>query len=90
VTPATASEITMSLSLLGFGQLRTKPLKGERYKISWNKNGVLTSKFDDKTSVTMETESARGIWTVDVRLVTDEVRKDLKGVLKDSAEFQIR
>jgi hypothetical protein len=38
----------------------------------------------------METESARGVWTVDVRLVTDEVRKDLKGVLKDSAEFQIR
>jgi hypothetical protein len=75
---------------LEFGQLRTKPANGEKYKISWNKNGVLAARYDDQTSVTLETEAARGAWKVDVRLITDEVRRDLKGVLQDSAKFQIK
>ena len=80
----------MSLSLLEFGQLRTKPLNGEQYKISWNKNGVLAAKYNDRVSVTLGTEEARGEWKVDVRLITNEVRKDLKGVLQDSAKFTVR
>jgi hypothetical protein len=90
LTPLKESKVTMSLSLLQFGQLRTKPVKGERYRICWSKNGVLATKYDNKVSVTLPTVEAKGEWQVTVQLLTDEVRKDLNGVLRDSAKFQIQ
>ena len=88
LTPSKESRVTMSLSLLQFGQLRTKPLKGERYRIYWSKDGVLATKYDDKVSVTLPTAEAKGEWQVTVQLLTDEVRKDLKGVMRDSTKIQ--
>jgi len=78
----------MSICLLEFGDLRTKPVKGEHYRITWSKDGIV--KYDDKTKVTLKTEDAKGIWKVNVQLVTSEVRKDLKGVLQDSATFEVK
>jgi len=80
----------MSLSLLEFGQLRVDPIKSERYKISWSKDGVVASKFDDETGVTLPIVDARGVWTVRVQLLTKEVKKDSHGVLQDSATFEIQ
>ena len=80
----------MSLSLLEFGQLRTRPTEGERYKISWSKDGVLATKYDDRVSITLPIEEATGVWEVKVQLLTKEVRKDLDGVLQDSATFEIQ
>lgn len=79
----------MSLSVLEFGQFRPRPVKGERYKISWSKDGVLATQYDDKVGITLPIEEARGLWSVGVQLLTDEVRKDLRGVLRDSVSFQI-
>lgn len=81
--------MTVSLSLLEFGQLRVEPAKNERYKISWSKDGVLAIKYDDRVSVTLPIEEARGIWTVQVQILTDEVKRDLNGVLRDSITFEI-
>ena len=80
----------MSLSLLEFGQLRVEPVKNERYKISWSKDGVLAIEYDDQVSISLPIEEARGIWTVRVQILTDEVKKDLDGVLRDSATFEIQ
>jgi hypothetical protein len=80
----------VSLSLLEFGQLRTKPIKGEKYRICWRKDGMLKPKFDDKVSIALSNEDAKGVWKVNVQLLTDEVRKDLKGSLQDSSTFEIR
>jgi hypothetical protein len=82
--------MTISLSLLEFGQLRVEPVKNERYKISWSKDGVLAIKYDDRIKITLPIEEARGIWTVRVQILTDEVKKDLDGVLQDSAIFEIQ
>ena len=81
------NRITISVSLLEFGQLRPKPLKGERYRISWFKDGVLETRYDDETRFTLPVEEARAIWEVEVRLLTPEVRKDIHGVLSDYARF---
>ena len=80
----------MSLSLLEFGQLRVEPIMNERYKISWSKNGVLAIEYDDRINITLPIEEASGIWTVQVQILTDEVKKDLNGVLQDSATFEIQ
>lgn len=80
----------MSLSLLEFGKLRTKPIKGEKYRICWRKDGMLKPKFDNKVTVTLSNEDAKGVWKVSVQLLTDEVRKDLKGSLQDSTSFEIK
>jgi hypothetical protein len=77
------------VSLLEFGQFRPKQIKNERYKISWTKDGVLATQYEDKVSVTLPIDEARGLWSVAVQLLTDEVRKDLRGVLRDSVGFQI-
>jgi hypothetical protein len=89
LTPLKHKKMTISLSLLEFGQLRSKPLKGERYRISWSKDGVLATEFDDRTSITLPIEEARGSWKVGVQLLTDEVKKDLNSVLQDSTKFEI-
>lgn len=79
----------MSLSLLEFAQFRPKPVKNERYKIAWSKDGVLAAQYDDKVGFDLPIEEARGLWSVGVQLLTDEVRKDLRGVLRDSVAFHI-
>jgi len=40
-------------------------------------------------SVTLPMDKVRGLWSVVVQLLTDEVRKDLRGVLTDGVSFQI-
>jgi hypothetical protein len=82
--------MTISISLLEFGQMRTSPLKNEKYRISWSKDGVLGTKYDDSVKITLPIEEARGTWTVAVQLLTDEVRKDLNRDLQDSATFEIQ
>ena len=67
--------------------MRASPEKNEQYKISWRKNGVLATKYDDKVSITLPIAEARGEWAVAVQLLTDEVRKDLRGDLHDSTSF---
>jgi hypothetical protein len=80
----------MSLSLLEFGQLRVDPMENERYKISWSKDGVLGTKYDDQLGISLPIQEAKGIWTVMVQILTDEVKKDLHGVLQDAATFEIQ
>jgi len=83
-------KVSISLSLLEFGQLREKPTPGEKYRITWSKDGVLASQFDDQIGISVPLTQARGIWRVSVQLMTYEVRKDLHNVLQDSAAFEIR
>ena len=80
----------MSLSLLEFGQLRVDPVKNEQYKISWSKDGVLGTKYDNRISITLPIQDSKGTWTVRVQLLTEDVRKDLNGVLRDTATFEIQ
>jgi hypothetical protein len=80
----------MSLSLLEFGQLRVDPMENERYKISWSKDGVLGTKYDDQLGISLPIQEAKGIWTVMVQILTAEVKKDLHGVLQDAATFEIQ
>jgi hypothetical protein len=61
--------MTISISLLEFGQMRTSPLKNEKYRISWSKDGVLGTKYDDSVKITLPIEEARGTWTVAVQLL---------------------
>jgi hypothetical protein len=75
---------------LAFGQLRTTPVENERYRISWSKDGILETKYDDQTTITLATELAKGVWTIRAQLLTDDVKKDLKGVLQDAASIEIR
>jgi hypothetical protein len=82
--------VHISLSLLEFGQLRVTPVEGERYRITWSKNGVLASQFDDHTSIAVPVDQAKALWKVQVQLLTLEVRKDLNSVLQDTASFEIR
>lgn len=89
MTPIKGNKITISLSLLEFGQLRPSPQKNEKYRISWSKDGVLGTKYDDSVKISLPIEEARGAWTVTVQLLTDEVRKDLNHDLQDSATFEI-
>jgi len=81
--------MTISLQLLEFGQLRPSPFEGEKYRISWRKDGVLFTKYDDQVKIKIPVSQATGTWKVEVQLLTDEVRKDSNGVLQDSAEFEI-
>jgi hypothetical protein len=64
-------------------------VQNERYKISWSKDGVLATQYDDKDGISLPLAEARGLWSVGVQLLTDEVRKDLRGGLQDSVTFQI-
>jgi hypothetical protein len=64
-------------------------VENERYKISWSKDGVLATQYDDKDGISLPLAEARGLWSVGVQLLTDEVRKDLRGGLQDSVTFQI-
>jgi hypothetical protein len=79
--------VTISLSLLELGQIRPKPREGERYHISWSKDGIPTRY--NGVSITLPIEEARGAWDVQVQFVTLEVRKDLRGVMRDFVSFEI-
>jgi hypothetical protein len=89
LTPRKGKAITITLSLLEFGQLRPSPQKNEKYRISWSKDGVLGTKHDDSVKITLPIDEARGTWTVMVQLLTDEVRKDINRDLQDSTTFVI-
>lgn len=80
----------MSLELLEFGQLRPKPVEGERYQISWSKNGIPAAQYDDRMSFALPIDESVGLWKVTVQLMTNEVRMDLNGVLQDLAMFEIQ
>ena len=87
---------TFTLTTPKIGQFREGgSTRGERLRIRWfkkNSQGTMDSqvKLYGKTTVTMPAEDAAGDWTVEVKLLTREVRNDPDNVLTTTKEFTVQ
>jgi hypothetical protein len=74
-----------TVSPIKLGQLRPadQQISGEKLEISWFKNGELQSYLNDQLTVSV----SPGIWSVQVKLITPEVRSDPENLLTDTEIF---
>ena len=64
-------------------------LPRETYSIRWFKDGARLEEFDDKTHVEVDDEDGQGagVYSVEVKFTTDEVRVDRDGLLRSGTDF---
>lgn len=75
------------LHTLRLGQLRENgnEVEDERLEIRWTHSGCEQPQFDDQ----FEIDATIGTWSVTVQLITDEVRNDPNGFLRDTENFTV-
>lgn len=78
---------TVRLQTLQLGQLRQpgNELEGERLNVRWYLGGVEQGAFRDQFVV----NATSGSWTVQVELLSPEVRDDPQNLLKESEAFTV-
>ena len=99
VSPPTFNRI-LDLKLVPLGQYRipkddiknqNQPENApkESYSIRWFKDGVRLEEFDDQTHIEVDDEDGQGVglYTVEVKFNTEEVRVDKDGLLKSGGDF---
>ncbi|RKO93778.1 hypothetical protein BDK51DRAFT_26001 [Blyttiomyces helicus] len=82
---------TLSLVVLPLAHFRTANVirvPGERYIVRWTRNGRHVPEWDDKFEVAVE-KGLEGVWAVDVKFETPEVRVDTNKVLKSSKKIKV-
>ncbi|KAF9934386.1 hypothetical protein FBU30_002210 [Linnemannia zychae] len=75
--------------LIPLGQFRkdqSKRAEGEKYSLRWFRDRVHQSELDDQTRIKVPV-SDEGVWELKTELVTSQVRKDPRGLLKASKVF---
>jgi hypothetical protein len=77
----------VTVNTLKLGQLRApgNEVDGERLEIRWIRNGEEVSDFKDEFKILAES----GSWSVEVTLVTPEIRNDPQGLLVESEAFTV-
>ncbi|KAI9362932.1 IgA peptidase M64-domain-containing protein [Zopfochytrium polystomum] len=72
-----------TVDVLALAHLRPQPIAGERYDITWKKNGQPQPALQDLQTIEVDAASAAGKWTVSVAFVTPEIRDDPFGLTRD-------
>ncbi|KAI0075088.1 hypothetical protein K474DRAFT_1600448 [Panus rudis PR-1116 ss-1] len=90
---------TLDLKLVPLGQFRPELVldevklddSSEKYEIHWYKDGRALPEFDDLTHVEVDDEDGGGvgIYSVEVKFTTSEVRVDPDGLLLSGGDFNI-
>ncbi|ORY37069.1 hypothetical protein BCR33DRAFT_769980 [Rhizoclosmatium globosum] len=70
------------LHLLPFAHHRKKPVFGERYVITWFKDGEAVERLNGKEEIAVGSLEVVGEWSVSVRIDTPIVRSDPDGILE--------
>lgn len=81
--------VTESLNL---DTRNAKPIPGEGYSITWYKDDVELYDFTDSTHVEVDDEVEEGgvgVYTIEVKLFTREVRKDPMGLMRSKGDFYV-
>ena len=82
-------QVTVSLSTVPLGAQRPSALAGESIQIVWIKDGVEVESLNGLLSWTGSRSDVAGSYVAQVTLVTPQVRKDPRGLLKDLQAFRI-
>lgn len=91
---------TLDLKLLPLAEFRedwllseatsSKKLPKESYSIRWYKDGTELDEYKDLTHVEMDDsgeEGAMGVYSIEVKFSTEEVRVDGQGLLRSKGDF---
>eukprot|EP00735_Rhodelphis_limneticus_P005027 TRINITY_DN1671_c0_g1::TRINITY_DN1671_c0_g1_i1::g.17663::m.17663 TRINITY_DN1671_c0_g1::TRINITY_DN1671_c0_g1_i1::g.17663 ORF type:complete len:606 (+),score=232.95,Peptidase_M64/PF09471.5/7.1e-34,Peptidase_M66/PF10462.4/0.011 TRINITY_DN1671_c0_g1_i1:42-1820(+) len=92
VEVATANaETTIKAALVPLADLRPvdKQRPGEKFVISWYKNGQLRTDLQDQKQFTLPHADATGSWEVKAEFITPEVRMDAQNLLHASKKFTV-
>lgn len=75
------------LNTLKLGQLREpgNEVEDERFEIRWSHSGREKPEFNDRFEINAEI----GTWSVNVQLITKEVRNDPNGLLHEIEHFTV-
>lgn len=89
----TAWKRTLDLKLVPLAQFRDTPdlHLAETYSIIWSKDGEILDNFQDKTRVEVDDTDGEGVgvYSVEVRFRTEEVKKDPDGLLFSGGDFNV-
>lgn len=81
-------DVSVTLTTLKLGQLRSASDPGA-VEITWKRNGVEVPALANRLAWSLPTRDATGLWTVDVRFVSPEIRKDTRNVTRDTKTIDI-
>jgi len=101
-TSISASELTsssstnqwkkmLSLDLIPLAQFRNEPLlsTSESYIITWSKDSKVLSAFTNQTLVELDDWDSVGVYDIEVKFTTDEVRSDERSLLVSSGTYEV-
>ncbi|KAJ8523234.1 hypothetical protein ONZ45_g289 [Pleurotus djamor] len=81
---------SVGINLLPVAQFRESPTGvSEAYEVIWTKDGVELERFANQTVIQLQDTEALGNYTVNVAFITEEVRVDPKGDLRDMLNFTV-
>jgi hypothetical protein len=81
---------TLEVVLVPLAHLRKEgATASESYTIMWRKDGKLLTNFTNRTKIEIDDEISLGIYKIEVRFATEEVRVDNDGLLVTSGEFEV-
>jgi len=80
---------TVVLTPVPLAQFRPTPILGERYLVTWIRNGLVDPTIGNIFSWSRPRASVTGNWVVNVEFQTPEVRVDTSNLLKATRSFTI-
>ncbi len=89
VTPLADGKVKVRVSIPPLGQFRPTPLAGEMVEITWKKDGQIVPLLMNQQEWEATRVESEGDWSVSVRFITPEVRKDPRNLLTAEEEFSI-
>lgn len=86
----TSNKVAVELATLELAQFRSGSSPAhEAFEIHWLRNGVAVPIGTNQTKIEVKMEEAVGLWRVEMRLHSSEVRSDPLGYLTTSKAFSI-
>jgi hypothetical protein len=80
----------VSLQLVPLAELRDVPVSQEEsWAITWYKGGRVLDAYTNKTTLELSGSESAGIYTVDVRFLTEEIRVDKEGLTMSRKTFSV-
>jgi hypothetical protein len=80
----------VSLQLVPLAELRDVPVpQEESWAITWYKDDRVLDAYTNKTTLELSGSESAGIYTVDVRFLTEEIRVDKEGLTMSRRTFSV-
>lgn len=81
----------LDLALVPLAQFRESLIEvQESFTITWFKDGTAFPEFTNKTRLEVDADDGPGLYTINVKYTTDEVKVDRESLLTDRLKYRVR